>query len=67
MMSLNQWKELSWDGVLLKIPADLQLGQIGTLYLLIEDQFGPTIEIKWTPVKGKFYHQAHLKRLASLQ
>ena len=64
---LNQWKEIAWYGVRFKIPPDWQLGQIGTRYLLIEDEFGPTMEIKWTPVKGKFSHQAHLKQLASLQ
>lgn len=67
MMSLNQWKEIAWYGIRFKIPADWQLGQIGIRYLLIEDQFGPAMEVKWTPVKGKFSHQAHLKRLASLQ
>ena len=64
---LNQWKEIAWYGIRFKIPADWQLGQIGIRYLLIEDQFGPAMEIKWTPVKGKFSHQDHLKRLASLQ
>ena len=64
---LNQWKEIAWYGVRFKIPADWQLGQIGIRYLLIEDEFGPVMEIKWAPVKGKFSHQAHLKRLTSLQ
>jgi hypothetical protein len=67
MMSLNQWKEIAWYGVRFKIPADWQLSQIGIRYLLIEDSSGPAMEIKWTPVKGKFSHRAHLKRLASLQ
>ena len=66
-MSRNQWKEIAWYGVRFKIPPDWQLGQIGIRYLLIEDESGPAMEIKWTPVKGKFSHQAHLKRLASLQ
>jgi hypothetical protein len=64
---LNQWKEIAWCGVRFEIPADWQPGQIGNRYLLIEDEFGPTMELKWAPVKGKFSHQAHLKRLASLQ
>jgi hypothetical protein len=67
MMSPNQWKEIAWYGVRFKIPPDWQLGQIGIRYLLIEDESGPAMEIKWTPVKGKFSHQTHLKRLASLQ
>jgi hypothetical protein len=64
---LNQWKEIAWYGVRFKIPPDWQLGQIGIRYLLFEDDNGPAMEIKWTPIKGKFSHQAHLKRLASLQ
>ena len=64
---LNQWKEIAWYGVRFKIPPDWQLGQIGIRYLLFEDDNGPSMEIKWTPIKGKFSHQAHLKRLASLQ
>jgi hypothetical protein len=64
---LNQWKEIAWYGVRFKIPPDWQLGQIGIRYLLFEDDDGPVMEIKWTPIKGKFSHQAHLKRLASLQ
>ena len=66
-MSLNQWKEIAWYGVRFKIPSDWQLGQIGIRYLLIEDTSGPAMEIKWTPIKGKFSHQTHLKRLTSLQ
>ena len=64
---LNQWKEIAWYGVRFKIPADWQLCQIGNRYLLIEDESGPAMEIKWAPVKGKFSHQAHIKRLTSVQ
>ena len=63
----KQWKEIAWCGIRFKIPDDWQLGQIGIRYLLIEDEFGPVMEIKWAPVKGKFSHQTHLKRLTSLQ
>ena len=66
-MSLNKWKEIAWYGVRFKIPPDWQPGQIGIRYLLFEDENGPAMEIKWTPVKGKFSREAHLKRLASLQ
>ena len=64
---LNQWKEIAWYGVRFKIPGDWQPAQIGIRYLLLEDPSGPAMEIKWTPVKGKFSHSSHLKRLASLQ
>ena len=64
---LNQWKEIAWYGVRFKVPGDWQPAQIGIRYLLLEDPSGPAMEIKWTPVKGKFSHRSHLKRLASLQ
>ena len=64
---LNKWNEIAWYGVRFKIPPDWQLGQIGIRYLLIEDESGPAMEIKWTPVNGKFSHRTHLTRLASLQ
>ena len=64
---LNRWKEIAWFGLRFKIPADWQLSQIGVRYLSIEDELGPVMEIKWAPVKGKFSHSTHLKRLSALQ
>jgi len=64
---LNQWKEIAWCGVRFKTPADWHLSQIGMRYLALEGEFGPAMEIKWAPVKGKFSQKALLKRLASLQ
>ena len=64
---LNRWKEIAWYGMRFKIPADWQLSQIGIRYLAVEDEFGPVMEIKWAPVKGKFSHTTHLKRLTALQ
>lgn len=64
---LNQWKEIAWCGVRFKTPADWQLSRIGIRYLALEDEYGPVMEIKWAPVKGKFSQKAHLKKLASLQ
>ena len=62
-----RWKEIAWYGMHFKIPADWQMSQIGIRYLVIEDEFGPVMEIKWAPVKGKFSHSSHLKRLTALQ
>lgn len=64
---LNRWKEIAWYGMRFKIPADWQLSQIGIRYLSIEDEQGPVMEIKWAPVKGRFSHSTHLKRLTALQ
>ena len=62
-----RWKEIAWYGMRFKIPADWQMSQIGIRYLAIEDEFGLVMEIKWAPVKGKFSHSSHLKRLIALQ
>ena len=64
---LNRWKEIAWYGIRFKIPADWQPSQIGIRYLSIEDENGPVMEIKWAPVKGRFSHSTHLKRLSALQ
>jgi len=64
---LNQWKEIGWYGVRFKTPSEWHLSQIGIRYLALEDEFGPVMEIKWAPVKGKFSKKAHLKKLAALQ
>ncbi len=64
---LNRWKEIAWYGMRFKMPAEWQLSQIGIRYLAIEDEVGPVMEIKWAPVKGKFSHSTHLKRLTALQ
>jgi hypothetical protein len=64
---LNRWKEIAWYGMRFKIPADWQPSQIGIRYLSFEDEQGPVMEIKWAPVKGRFSHSTHLKRLTALQ
>jgi len=64
---MAQWKEIAWCGVRFKTPAEWHLSQIGIRYLALEDEFGPVMEIKWAPVKGKFSQKAHLKKLAALQ
>jgi hypothetical protein len=66
-LPVNQWKEIAWCGVRFKTPVDWHLSQIGIRYLALEDEFGPAMEIKWAPVKGKFSKKALLKRLVSLQ
>ena len=43
------------------------MGQIGVRHLVLEDDSEPAMEVKWGPVKGKFSHQTHLKRLGTFQ
>ncbi len=63
----NSWKQLAWNGIRFKIPADWEVGQIGARHLIFEDEAVPVMEIKWGVVKGAFSHRTHLKRLAALQ
>jgi hypothetical protein len=61
------WTEVAWDGIRFRAPADWQLAQIGARHLVLEDETAAVMEVKWAKVKGNFSHQAHLKRLTSLQ
>jgi hypothetical protein len=63
----GNWKEIAWNGVCFKVPDSWEIGQIGARHLILEDDSGPTMEVKWGPVKGKFSHQAHLKRIGVFQ
>jgi hypothetical protein len=63
----TNWKQLAWNGIRFKIPADWEVGQIGARHLIFEDEAVPVMEIKWGVVKGTFSHRTHLKRLAALQ
>jgi len=62
----ENWKEIAWNGVRFKVPAKWDIIQVGTRHLILENQMVPVMEVKWGPVKGRFSHKAHLKRLAAL-
>ncbi|NIS59197.1 MAG: hypothetical protein GTO13_00350 [Proteobacteria bacterium] len=61
------WKEFAWNGIRFVTPAAWQAGRIGARYLMLEEESGPVLEVKWGRVKGVFSHQAQLGRLAALQ
>ena len=63
----TNWKEVAWNGVRFKTPAEWQVGQIGRRHLILENEMEPVMEVKWGPVKGTFSHKTHLKRLTALQ
>jgi hypothetical protein len=42
------------------------VGKIGAHYLMLEEESGPVLEVKWGEVRGSFSHQDHLRRLAAL-
>ena len=59
-------KEVAWNGIRFLSPIDWEIGKIGNQYLVLEDEDGPVMEVKWRRVKGKFSPQAQLQRLAVL-
>jgi hypothetical protein len=61
------FRQIAWNGVQFKTPAQWEIGQIGSRHLVLEDEAGPVMEVKWGVVKGRFSHRAHLKRLAASQ
>lgn len=60
------WKLVAWNGVSMRVPAQWEVGSLGTSYLQLEDEMGPVLELKWQQLKRFFSHKAHLKKLARL-
>ena len=60
------WKEFAWNGIRFMAPPDWQVGKIGARYLMLEEESGSVLEVKWGRVNGTFSQQVHLRRLADL-
>ena len=63
---LESWKVLAWNGVSLCVPPHWEVNLLDTSYLQLEDGIGPVMELKWQQLRGKFSHEAHLRKLAKL-
>jgi hypothetical protein len=63
---MEYWKETAWNGIRFMAPADWVPAEIGNRYLMLEDEDGPVMEVKWKPIKGAFSFQKHLHRLSTL-
>lgn len=63
----DHWKEIAWNGIRFKTPPHWELGRIGARHLILEDEAGPVLEVKWGSVKGNFSHRTHLKRISAAQ
>jgi len=59
-------KDVAWNSVHFQCPPGWQVDQIGTRHLRLDNGQGPVMEVKWGPVRGRFSHSGHLKRLAAL-
>lgn len=58
------WKEAAWNGIRFVAPTGWEPASIGRRYLMLENDAGPVLEIKWGPIKGTFSHRRHLRRLS---
>ena len=63
----KRWKQVAWNGIRFKVPADWEVSQIDSRHLILEREAEPVMEVKWGSVKGAFSHKAHLKRLVTSQ
>ena len=59
-------KEVAWNGIRFLSPVDWEVGKIGNQYLVLEDEDGPIMEVKWRRIKGNFSARAQLQRLAAV-
>ncbi|MBW1996569.1 MAG: hypothetical protein JRJ29_01255 [Deltaproteobacteria bacterium] len=61
------WKELAWDGVRFVMPADWDAAKLGPGYVMLENEFGPVMELRSRAIKGVFSPRDQLKKLRSAQ
>jgi len=62
---MSNWKETAWNGVRFTAPAHWEPIEIGNRYLILENETGPVLELKWERIKGSFSQQKHLRRLSA--
>ncbi len=63
---MKECKDVAWNAIHFQCPSGWEVDQIGRRHLRLDNGQGPVMEVKWGPVKGRFSHNAHLKRLAVL-
>ena len=61
--SQNDFREVAWNGISFSVPGDWHPYSIEPLYLALEDQHGPVLELKWQNVQGVRARQAHSRDL----
>jgi len=59
-------KEVAWNGIRFLSPIDWEIGKIGSQYLILQDEGGPVMEVKWRRIKRTFSPQAQLQSLVAL-
>lgn len=63
-MKAANWRAVAWSGVQLAVPNEWQPARIGPRYLLLESEFGPTMEVKWGPSGSRLSRRRRFRRLA---
>jgi hypothetical protein len=63
-LAAARWRPLEWNGIRLSVPGDWEPVRVGIRHLVLECEHGPALEVKWAPVKGRFDHLRHLRRIA---
>lgn len=58
----SAWAELAWDCLSLRAPAGLEPVRLGRGYMLLEDERGPRLELRWQPVRAGFSLDRALSR-----
>ena len=58
---------IAWNGIRVSVPSTWELGRIEARHLFFHHRDAPAMEIKWEPVKGRFSHRSHLKKLMARQ
>ena len=66
-MRRGKWKQVAWNEISFNVPESWEIAEIGVRHLILEDDSGPAMEVKWGPVRGKFSHRTHLKRVGAFQ
>ncbi len=62
--NLDSWKTVAWNGICMRVPSQWEVSSLAKSYLQLDDGMGPVLELKWQQVRGVFFHQDHLKKLA---
>jgi len=63
MKASPPWKPLAWNGVQLEVPADWDPARMGRHFLLLEDEEGPRLALRWEPITGRFDAHKTLHKL----
>ena len=59
----DEFREVAWNGTSFSVPGEWNPAVIEPAYLVLEDAYGPVLELKWHRVQGDRGRTAHLNNL----